>query len=137
MERSTDTWSSASSGAYGRSDSDTLVSTGREQAKGVLGAARERLLSQLDSRKGQLADRLDGWSGMLERAGSAANEDGSAPKLPVESVERAIRSASAQLRDRSTQELLETAEDAIRARPGVALAGLAAIGFLAVRWVRG
>lgn len=136
MESSTGTWSEQ--GGYGQQQgSGSLASTGREQARGVLGAAREKLLSQLDSRKDQLADRIESVCGMLEKAGGAVEGEAGAQKLPIDKAERMIRQVSDRLRNQSSLELLDSAEDAIRARPLIAFAGLAAIGFLAVRWVRG
>lgn len=135
MESSTGTWSEQ--GGYGQQGSGSLASTGKEQARGVLGAAREKLISQLDSRKDQLADRIESVVEMLEKAGGAVGGDSGAQKLPIDKAERVIRQVSDRLRNQSSIELLDSAEDAIRARPLIAFAGLAAIGFLAVRWVRG
>jgi hypothetical protein len=116
----------------------SLTGTGKEQARGIMSAARERLIEQLDSRKDLLVDRIDSFVDSLDRAGQSLKGDGGvAEKLPVDRAGSLLREVSGRLRDRSTTELLDDVEDGIRARPGLAFAGLAAIGFLALRWVRG
>jgi hypothetical protein len=119
------------------SQRSTLAGTGKEQARGIMSAARERLLHQLDSKKDLLVDRLDSFCESIDNAGQALAGDGVTEKIPVNKAGDLIRQFSGQLRQKSATELLDSAEQGIRSRPGVAFAGLAAIGFLAIRWIRG
>lgn len=120
------------------SQRSTLAGTGKEQAKGIMSAARERLIAQLDSRKDMLVDRIDGFVEQIDKAGQAlASDGGVGEKVPVGKASDLLRQVSGRLRDKSSLELLDDVENGIRSRPAVAFAGLAALGFLALRWVRG
>jgi len=107
------------------------------QAKKVGGVARDRAFKAIESKKGQFASELDNFAGTLDEVSRTLENRGNQPqKQLVDKGARYVRQASRMLRDRSTEDLLDTAQSQIRERPGLAVAGALALGFLGVRMLR-
>ena len=105
---------------------------GREDIRRMGGAARRRLISEADRRKGAIASRLEQLADSLENSPTSGPEG----KL-IGSAASFARNASSQLRNRSSEDLLSSLEQGFRDRPGVALAGCVALGFIGGRLLRG
>ncbi len=108
-----------------------LASQAKDELKKVSGLTRTRLLDEADQRKTQAAQQLRQWCEALDRSGDAGELQPVLQKLSS-----TIRQASDALEHRSTEELIGQAQDQFRARPGLILAGLFAIGFAAGRLLR-
>jgi len=115
----------------------TYATEGREQARRLGGMARERLVKKAESRKTHLAAELDNFAGTLEEVSrTLENRGDEAQKKIVDRGARLVRKASRQLRDRSTEELFDVAQQQLKRRPELAMAGAFALGFLGLRLLR-
>ena len=110
---------------------------GRHQAKRFGSMARERAMKQAESRKSLFASQLDNFAGTLEEVSRTLDERGNdSQKELVERGARYVRKASQQLRNRSTDELFDTAQEQLKANPALAIGGAMVLGFLGVHLLR-
>ncbi|WP_373047239.1 hypothetical protein [Vulgatibacter sp.] len=110
---------------------------GKEQARKLGGVARERAIKSADSRKSLVASELDNFAGTLEEVSRTLESRGNeSQRKLVDRGAKLVRQASHQLRDRPTEDLLDMAQEQLRARPGAAIAGAFALGFLGMRLLR-
>ena len=108
-----------------------LAEQGKQEAKRLGSLTRSALLQQADERKGEVASTLRGIAESLEQAGE---DSGARPVLSK--VSGVMRKTSEAIANGSTEELLSSAEQKFRARPGMFLAGLFAAGFIAGRLLK-
>lgn len=110
---------------------------GKERARHLGGLARDRVMHTANQRKGHLAAELESFAGTLEDLSRTLEDRGNEPQQKMaEGASRWVRKASKTLRERSAEQLVETAEDQLRARPALAIVGGLALGFLGVRMLR-
>lgn len=108
-----------------------------ERAKRMGSFARDRMMKNADQRKGRIAAELDSFAGTLDDLSRTLQDRGNAPQQKlVEQGSKVVRSASKMLREKSSEELLDRAQSELRQRPGAALAGAFALGFLGIRLLR-
>jgi len=106
---------------------------GREQVRRLGEAVRERAIRTGDERRTQLVDQL---GRVAERLQELVSHDGSEPNEYAKRAADFVRNLERTLGDHSTEELLGMAEDKIRRRPGMFLAGCFALGFGVARLLR-
>jgi len=109
------------------------IEAGKQQVRRLGDALRERALNVGEQRRGKIAGDIGRIAEKLE--GLAAPDGGEG----IEYARRAanvVRRLESTLGDHSTEELLGMAEQRIRRRPGLFLAGCFALGFGAARLLR-
>jgi hypothetical protein len=114
-----------------------FASEGKEKARRLGAMAKERAVKKAESRKSHLASELDNFAGTLEEVSRTLESRGDeTQKKLVDRGAKLVRQASRQLRERSTEEILDAAERELKRRPGIAMAGAFALGFLGLRMLR-
>jgi len=109
----------------------------KEQARRLGDAVKQRAIATSDAKKTVLADQVGELVDKIE--GIAKPGEGSEPGLQEQLVERGaelLRKLKSTLDQNSTEELIEKAEQQMRARPGLVIAGCLALGFVGARLVR-
>ncbi len=107
------------------------------QVKKVGGVAKDKAFKSLEGRKGTFATELDNFANTLEEVSRTLQNRGNGSQQQlVDKGARYVRQASQMLRERSTEELIDQAQTQLRERPGVAVAGALALGFLGIRLLR-
>lgn len=110
---------------------------GQEKARQYGKMFRDQAIRRTDQRKGSIAATIERFAGAVEEAGSGMERKGlSDQRQYVDRAAEGLRGFSRQLRENSTEDLLNRAGDEFRARPGVMLAGCFAIGFLGARLIK-
>lgn len=113
------------------------ASEGKHQAKRFGGLARDRLVKQADNRKSMAVSQLDEFASTLEEVSRTLEERGNdTQKEWVDRGARLVRKASRQVRTRSSEDLLDLAQQQLKSNPAVAIAGAFALGFLGIRMLR-
>ena len=122
-------------------DSSDMPPSGKQQlqehSRRLSTALRDRAFGLGDDKKDLLAEQVNTFASKLESLKDRGN--GSEPGLGDQVVGRVVElleSFGRTLEENSTEELLHKAEQQIKARPGLFIAGIAALGFLAARLVR-
>lgn len=108
----------------------------KEQARRLGDAVKQRAIATSDGKKTFLADQVGAFVDRLE--GSSPPTDGAAG-LEQQLVGRGVallRKFQSTLDENSTEDLIRKAEQQVKARPGVFIAGCLALGFLGARLVR-
>lgn len=114
-----------------------FATEGRERARHLGGMARERAMKVANQRKGHLAAELESFAGTLDEMVRTLEDRGNEPQRKIaEGASRWVRKTSRTLRENSAEQLVEQAEDQLRARPALAVIGGLALGFLGVRMLR-
>lgn len=114
-----------------------FAATGRERAKRFGGMARERMIKQADTRKSYLASQLDNFAGTLEEVSRTLEERGDETQREfVEKGAKWVRTASREIRNRSSEEFIDQAQRQIKSKPELAMLGAFALGFLGIRLLR-
>jgi hypothetical protein len=104
-----------------------------EEARHLSEAVRDRAFKTGDERRQQLASEA---GRIAERLEELAARDGGEPLVYAQRAADFVRRLENTLQAHSTEELLHLAEDRIRRRPGLFLAGCFAVGFGAARLLR-
>jgi hypothetical protein len=117
----------------GSAESSGFADKSKEKAKQLTGMAREKAVGQLDTAKGQLTGILGSVADGLEKAGREA--EGPAAKA-FDMAAQFVRTANDRVSSGNAEDLLAEAQTQLRNRPGLALAGLVGIGFLAGRLIK-
>lgn len=130
-------WSSAVEGNPSGGRAHHFASESRERARKVSGMAKGRFIKMADQRKSHLAAELESFAGTLDDLSRKLEDKGtdSQQKL-TDGASQLVRRTSRMLRENSSEQLLDRAEGELRERPGIALAGAIALGFLGVRMLR-
>ena len=122
-------------------DSSDVSSSAKQQvqehSRRLSSALRDRAFGLGDDKKDVLAEQVNSFASKLDGLKDRGN--GSEPGLGDQLVRRLVdllQSFGRTLEENSTEELLHKAEQQIKARPGLFIAGIAALGFLAARLVR-
>lgn len=126
----------ADGGFQQQSTAQGLKEKGVRQVKSLAGTARERLLQAADARKDQWLGQLDGWIETIDDIAKRLGEQGGPAAEWSGKISSQIRGVTDGLKAKSADELLHSAEQQIRARPGAFVAGCAVLGFLGVRLIR-
>lgn len=114
-----------------------FASEGAERARHFGELARERLMKTANQRKGHLAAELESFAGTLDEMARTLEDRGNEPQHKIaQGASQWVRRASKTLRENSAEELVDQAEDQLRARPALAVVGGLALGFLGVRMLR-
>ena len=122
--------------AFGQSNGAVeTLSAGKEEIKKLGGLGRDRVLSQLDEKKSGIAQSIRSLAETVEKAVEGNKEMASQPW--VSGATRLLRSVSDRVEQGTTQELWRDAEGRFRQQPGVYLAALFGVGFLAGRLLKG
>jgi len=109
----------------------------KEQAQRLGDAVKHRAFATSDAKKSFLADQVGAFVDKME--GIARPAEGSESGLQDQVVERGtamLRRLHRTLDENSTEELIRKAEQQMKARPGLFIAGCLALGFLGARLVR-
>ena len=109
---------------------------GTERTRQIGRSVRHRAFEMAEKRKDVLADRLESYADRIERMAGEASDGESGPERYIGQGATWIRNASSQIREKSPNELYGDLEDGIRRRPGVAVAGALAVGFVLARLFR-
>jgi hypothetical protein len=125
-------------GSSGLSDGEPstggIAQAGKEQVKQLGGVARGRVYSQVDSRKGELVKGIQGLVSTLENA--AGNDEAAMVRPLLTSAVGMLRKTSDRLENGTTEELLADAQEQVRQRPGLFIAGCVAVGFALGRFIK-
>lgn len=111
----------------------SAIDEGKEQVRRLGEAVRDRAMKSSEQRRGQIVDRI---GKIAERLEEVAAPDGGESNQYVERAAGYVRRLERTLDQHSTEELLSMAEERIRERPGLFLAGCFALGFGAARLLR-
>ncbi len=106
---------------------------GREQVRRLGEAVRDRALKSGEERRTRIVDQL---GRLAERLADIGSPDGGEANDYARRAADLVRNVERTLGDHSTEELLGMAEDRIRERPGLFLAGCFALGFGVARLLR-
>lgn len=115
---------------------ETQASSGQglDQAKHLAGVARERAVREVDKRVGPASERLSHFASKLEEA---FDRDASPTEQRIaRQAAEVVRRVSRRIEGKSTEELLSDATRQMRQRPGLMVAGFAALGFIGGRLLR-
>jgi hypothetical protein len=127
----------ASDGSDRSFSSGSSMGTAKEHVERVRGLASDRIHRTLEGRKSHLASELDNVASVFEDVGRTLEERGrGGQKKVVDSAVSFTRRASRMLRDRSSDEILDTVRSELRDRPAALFAGALALGFLGVRFLK-
>jgi hypothetical protein len=99
-------------------------------ARRVGSAFRERAFREVDKRRQDFANRLDGLASNFEK--TSGDRQGPETQF-TKGAARVARKAAGVLRERSAEQMVNIAEQQVRDRPGLFLAGCAALGFVGGR----
>lgn len=109
----------------------------KEQARRLGDAVKQRAIATSEGKKTFLADQVGAFVEKLE--GIAQPAQGAQAGLQEQIVERGVamlRGFQTTLAENSTEDLIRKAEQQIKARPGLFIAGCFALGFFGARLVR-
>jgi hypothetical protein len=111
-----------------------IAHAGKERVKELGGITRERVYEQVDGRKSELVQGLHDLTSTLEKA-SRDIPSGFA-RQAVDSAVGFINKTTDRIENETTAELLSDAQDRIRERPALFVAGCVALGFFAGRFLK-
>src|SRR5689334_317721 len=103
----------------------SALDEGKEQVRRLGEAARDRVMKSGEERRTQIVDRI---GQIAERLEEVAAPDGGESNQYVQRAAEYVRRLERTLGQHSTEELLGLAEERIRQRPGLFLAGCFALG---------
>jgi len=109
----------------------------KDQAHRLGDAMKQRAIATSDAKKTFFADQVGALVDKLE--GIAKPTEGAEPRLQEQVVGRGaemLRKLQSTLDENSTEDLIKKAEQQMKARPGLFIAGCLALGFLGARLVR-
>jgi len=109
----------------------------RDQARRLGDAVKQRAIATSDAKKTLFADQVGALAHRLE--GMEKPPEGAQPALQEQVVQRGtamLHKLQNVLAENSTEDLIKKAEQQMRARPGLVVAGCLALGFLGARLVR-
>lgn len=116
-----------------RSPEDVLHQS-KQQVQALGHKAQARVMSKAEELRGGAARRLHAFADALE---DLAEGDGREELAPVaRAASGFVRKTGDLVNRRSAEELLQRAKDTVRDRPGVALLGMIAVGFLGARLLK-
>lgn len=113
-----------------------LAQGSAEKTRQIGRTVRHRAFEMAERRKDVVADRLDGFADRIERLAGEASDGEAGPERYIGEGAGWIRKASSQIREKSPNELYGDLENGIRRRPGMAVAGALAAGFVLARLFR-
>ena len=111
-----------------------LASAGKERVKELGGITRDRVYESVDGRKSDIVRGLHDLSSTLEKA-SRDIPSGFA-RQAVDSAVGFLNTTTDRIENETTAELLSDAQDRIRERPALFVAGCVALGFFAGRFLK-
>lgn len=111
------------------------VESGKDKVKEIGAKAQEQAISKADTYLHELCGRIDRFADRLEQIGSDGQNEDIAGIAKVGS--RAVRRVSGVLAQQSTEDLLRRARYEVNERPVLVIAGMAAVGFLGARLLKG
>lgn len=111
-----------------------IAQAGKERVKELGGITRERVYEKVDGRKSELVQGLHDLTSTLEKA-SRDIPSGFA-RQAVDSAVGFLNKTTDRIENETTAELLSDAQDRIRERPAVFVAGCVALGFFAGRFLK-
>ncbi|MCY1016200.1 hypothetical protein [Pyxidicoccus sp. MSG2] len=125
-------------GSSGLSDGEhstgSIAQASKEQVKQLSGVAKGRVYSQVESRKGELVKGIQGLVSTLESV--ARNDEAAVARPLLTSAVGVLRKTSDRLENGTTEELLADAQEQVRQRPGLFIAGCVAVGFALGRFIK-
>jgi|GEM_PF-4439930 len=125
--------SSVEAGSIGGGPEDVLHQS-KQQVRALGHKAQARVLSRAEAYRGATARKLHAFADALE---DLAEGDGREELGPVARAASGFVRKTGDLVDRrSADELLQRARDTVRERPGMALLGMIAVGFLGARLLK-
>jgi hypothetical protein len=110
----------------------------KDQAFRLGDAVRQRAIATSDAKKSVFADQVGGLVGKLEGI-AQPSEGGSENELQQQVMRRGVallHRLQDTLSQNSTEELIEKAEQQMKQRPGLVVAGCLALGFFGARLLR-
>lgn len=123
-----------SSRASSSSTAADIAHAGKERVKELGGITRDRVYDTVDSRKGELVQGLHDFTSTLEKV-SREIPSGFA-RQAVDSAVGFLHKTTDRIENETTAELLSDAQDRIRERPALFVAGCVALGFFAGRFLK-
>ena len=114
---------------HGGDGHHSVTQHGRGRFSDRAGGARQKVISMLDEQKVSICSGLDHLAASLE------NVSGSQRQVTSTAADY-VRRARSMLSNHSSEELINSAMDQLRARPGAIIAGAFALGFLGARMLR-
>lgn len=111
-----------------------LAHAGKERVKELSGITRDRVYESVDGHKGDIVRGLHDLTSTLEKA-SRDIPSGFA-RQAVDSAVGFLNKATDRIENETTAELLSDAQDRIRERPALFVAGCVALGFFAGRFLK-
>jgi ElaB/YqjD/DUF883 family membrane-anchored ribosome-binding protein len=111
-----------------------IAQAGKEKVKELGGVARGRVLDRVDERKHEVVQGLHTLADTLDKASRDVPEG--IARTALGSAVGLIHKATDRIENGTTEELLREAQDRVRERPGLFVAGCVALGFLAGRLVK-
>jgi cell division septum initiation protein DivIVA len=110
---------------------------GKGKAEVLLGAVLQQALSLLSGKKSRAAEELDRISRAIRQtADSFGGEDPIGISRYAEQAADEIGKASAYFRERDVMDLLRDAQQLAQRRPGLAIGGAFAMGFVLARFLK-
>lgn len=111
-----------------------IAQAGKERVKELGGITRERVYEQVDGRKSELVQGLHDLTSTLEKA--ARDIPSGFARQAVDSAVGFLTKTTDRIENETTAELLSDAQDRIRERPAIFVAGCVALGFFAGRFLK-
>lgn len=111
-----------------------IAQAGKERVKELGGITRERVYEKVDGRKSEVVQGLHDLASTLEKA-SRDIPSGFA-RQAVDGAVGFIHKTTDRIENETTAELLSDAQDRIRERPALFVAGCVALGFFAGRFLK-
>jgi hypothetical protein len=111
-----------------------IAHAGKERVKELSGMARGRVIDRVDERKHEVVQSLHTLADTLDKASRDVPEG--IARTALGSAVGFIHKATDRIENGTTEELLRDAQDRVRERPGLFVAGCVALGFLAGRFVK-
>lgn len=111
-----------------------IAQAGKERVKELRGITRERVYEQVDGRKSELVRGLHDLTSTLEKA--SRDIPSSFARQAVDSAVGFLHKTTDRIENETTAELLDDAQDRIRERPALFVAGCVALGFFAGRLLK-
>jgi hypothetical protein len=111
-----------------------IAQAGKERVKELGGTARERVYETVDGRKSELVRGLHDLTSTLEKA--SRDIPAGFARQAVDSAVGFLNKTTDRIENETTAELLSDAQERIRERPAVFVAGCVALGFFAGRFLK-
>jgi hypothetical protein len=108
----------------------------KERAQRLASTIKERALATTETKKGVLSEEVGALAQKLDEIATHDEGEARLHEQVASRGARIFRRLQTALQEHSTEDLLARAEQQIKARPGLVIAGCLALGFIGARLVR-